>query len=140
MICMSKQMLMSAGLGLTLSLGGCGGGGDTPDLGQVSGTVTIDGHPAEKISVRFTPADGGRPSMGSTDSNGHYKLVYSSTELGAKVGKHKVSISNQLSEGEELDAKDMVKPTAGKVNRDIAGMVREMEVKPGANKIDLVYP
>ncbi|MBR9804015.1 carboxypeptidase regulatory-like domain-containing protein, partial [bacterium] len=74
------------------TLSGCGGSSDTPDLGSVSGTVTIDGAPASNVTVTFTPVEGGRASTGTTSSSGHYNLVYSPSEAGAVLGQHKVTI------------------------------------------------
>ncbi len=68
---------------------GCGSGG--PDLGEVTGVVTIDGTPASNVMVTFTPVGEGRPSTGKTDEAGKYVLGYGE-HLGAVVGKHKVSV------------------------------------------------
>lgn len=75
---------------------GCGGGGpdDYPDMGTVSGTVTMGGQPLADARVTFTPkGSSGRPSTGITDSGGYYELSYSLSVEGAKVGEHAVSIS-----------------------------------------------
>lgn len=76
---------------------GCGNSG----LGTVTGTVHLDGEPLPDALVTFQPqagdsGDGGamvRPSMGRTDEQGKYELVYSRDKMGAVVGEHKVSIS-----------------------------------------------
>ena len=72
---------------------GCGGGGagDQPELGQVSGVVTLDGQPLPNATVEFSPEQG-RPSIGKTDEEGHYELQYTQDETGAKIGPHKVRI------------------------------------------------
>jgi len=80
-------------LGLTLCVG-CGGGEEGPELGQVSGVVTLDGQPVASADVTFTP-DQGRPSMGQTDDEGKYRLRYSAESDGALPGMHSVSISTQ---------------------------------------------
>ncbi len=54
-------------------LAGCGG--DGLQLVQVNGTVTLDGQPLVGAAVIFHP-DGGRPSVGETDSEGRYSLKY----------------------------------------------------------------
>jgi hypothetical protein len=48
---------------------GCGGGDGMAD---VTGTVTIDGTPAEKGSVTFLPADGKSATAGGEIVNGKY--------------------------------------------------------------------
>lgn len=77
---------------------GCGGGGsDTPELGQVSGTVTLDGKAAPNLRVTFQPKEG-RPSTGVTNESGEYTLEYSTEETGAKTGEHLVRITSQRPE------------------------------------------
>ncbi len=89
----SAALLMLLAL-ITSPLVGCGGGGasDQPELGQVSGTVTMDGQPLPNVTVSFVP-ETGAPSNGVTDEAGKYELTYKGTERGAAVGQHKVSIT-----------------------------------------------
>ena len=79
---------------LVMSVLGCGGGGadDQPDLGLVTGTVTLDGKPLAGVEVLFLPT-GGRPSQGNTDDAGKYELAYTRDANGAVLGKHTVQIS-----------------------------------------------
>jgi hypothetical protein len=70
---------------------GCGESG--PPLGSVEGTVSMDGKPLPNVLVTFSPtAEGGAPSTGVTDGEGHYVLLYTDRR-GALVGKHKVSVT-----------------------------------------------
>lgn len=72
---------------------GCGsGGGDAPELGTVSGTVTLDGSPLRGAMVTFYPA-AGRASFGETDAQGRYELSYKTDVPGAVVGQHTVRIT-----------------------------------------------
>lgn len=66
---------------------GCGG----PQFGQVSGQVTLDGKPLPGISVRFED-EGGSASIARTDKTGRYEMQYTVDQMGAPVGKHKVTI------------------------------------------------
>ncbi len=52
-----------------------------PDTVKVTGTVTLDGKPAEGVSVRFAPRTdkGYHGAMGRTDASGNYEL---STDIG----------------------------------------------------------
>jgi len=68
---------------------GCSQG---PAVGQVEGTVTVDGEPVPGLKVFYHPPDG-RPSRTVTDSAGHYKLKWKPEVSGALVGQHKVVIS-----------------------------------------------
>lgn len=71
---------------------GCGGGvADQPDLGTVTGVVTLDGEPLQSATIEFQPAKG-RPSTATTNADGEYELVYTSDDKGAKIGKHTVWI------------------------------------------------
>jgi hypothetical protein len=61
-----------------------------PDLGLVSGSVTLDEKPIGGIDVLFQPLQG-RSSSGTTDRDGRYELRFSPVALGAAVGQHTVS-------------------------------------------------
>ena len=66
---------------------GCGKHG--PNLARVTGTVTRNGQPVDRIEVNFDP-ENGRPSTGRTDAGGNYVLQYDRDRQGALIGKHKV--------------------------------------------------
>jgi hypothetical protein len=76
------------GLGL-LAFTGCGG--DSVQLGEVKGTVTVDGQPVEGLEVRFNPEEGGT-SLGYTQADGSYELSFPGGAKGAVVGRHTVSV------------------------------------------------
>jgi hypothetical protein len=80
---------------------GCGGGGvdDYPDIGSVTGTITMDEKPLANATVAFVPADNSRMSIGATDEDGYYELMYSATIEGAKIGEHTVKISTRRPAG-----------------------------------------
>lgn len=86
---------IGAGLAMlaTLHLTGCGGS-DLPELGTVSGLVTLDGAPLTGATVTFAPAVG-RPSQGITGDDGRYALEYTAGHPGALLGKHVVRISTE---------------------------------------------
>lgn len=83
--------------GLALAVAGCGSSGDRPQLGTVSGNVTMDGKPLVGVVVNFSP-ENGRTSSGVTDAQGNYVLIYAHGVKGAQVGKHTVHISSQAGE------------------------------------------
>ncbi|MBP3954576.1 hypothetical protein J8F10_04670 [Gemmata sp. G18] len=70
-----------------LLLAGCGNSG----IVSVSGTLTYKGQPVTNAIVHFVP-EKGRPSMGETDQNGRFTLLYDPQTKGAQVGKHKVFV------------------------------------------------
>lgn len=104
---------------------------ERPQMGYVSGIVTLNGTPLEKVSIVFRPAEGGRQSSGLTDSSGHYDLKYLEEEKGASVGMHEVYLSTYLSEDSAGGPQTEWIPVAyrgrGKLKR---------EVKPGKNQIN----
>ena len=67
----------------------------TPDLAPVSGTVTIDGNPADRAIVSFE-GPGNKVSFGNTDAAGRYELHYIRQEKGAAIGANKVKITTRL--------------------------------------------
>ena len=98
---------VAAMIAVVFLLAGCGGGGETPDLGEVYGKVTLDDEPLAGALVTFQP-ESGRPSTAETDENGEYTLSYSSTHAGAKVGQHsvritKIDVSGTTEEGEPIE-------------------------------------
>ncbi len=66
--------------------------GDRPALGTVHGKVTLDGKPVADAGISFRPDGGFRESVGKTDAEGNYRLIYIRDILGAAVGMHKVRI------------------------------------------------
>lgn len=116
---------------LCLCCAGCGEGSpsDTPELGQVTGIVTLDGNPLANVTVTFEP-ETGKPSFGGTDESGQYKLVYSKNEAGAKIGQHTVRVTTPK-EGPEDAGKD---PIPARYNTK---STLKKEVKAGSNEINL---
>ncbi|MBI1312666.1 carboxypeptidase regulatory-like domain-containing protein [bacterium] len=89
----SRFQLVICNLCLALCVG-CAASSDAPELGEVSGVVTLDGQSVAQAEVAFTPEQG-RPSFATTDENGKYNLRYSAQTDGAVVGTHSVSISTE---------------------------------------------
>lgn len=75
--------------------------GDRPPLGEVRGRVTLDNKPIESAYVVFTPIEGGRQSLGTTDPDGVFHLKYIRDISGAKVGAHKVVVMTRTEGGRE---------------------------------------
>ncbi|WDI44502.1 carboxypeptidase regulatory-like domain-containing protein [Bremerella sp. P1] len=66
---------------------------DQPDLGEVSGNVTLDGSPLADATVSFQSVELGRLASGKTDAQGHYELNLLNDTKGAVVGANKVLIT-----------------------------------------------
>ncbi len=95
-----KALCRGLVLGGILAIGlGCGRG-DLPELGYVSGTVTMDGKPLAGAIVEFHSEAGGRPGVGVTDAEGKYELQYTGGVEGSKVGPATISITTEWPEGE----------------------------------------
>lgn len=96
-----------------------------PPLGEVSGVVTMGGTPLANVTVMFQPPKG-RASIGDTDAEGRYRLVFTSAAFGAIVGPHHVSVEPKEG-GEQPPEKGLT-----------TAVECEAEVAAGANQIDLV--
>jgi hypothetical protein len=136
---MNRICVLASAL-LVLPLVGCGGT-DIPEVGEVSGTVTIDGKPTSGILVSFIPTGGGRPSSGVTNDEGYYELQYSPNAMGALLGTHKVSIvapeESTVDNPGERSAPLVAKSA---IPQKYLDMKKEVEVKAGDNTVDLKYP
>ena len=78
-------------VGTLLALVGCRSG-DRPELGEVSGKVTLDGKPLAGVIISFQP-ESGRAGSAETDQEGNYTLIYRYGVNGAKVGPNTVSFA-----------------------------------------------
>jgi len=107
---------------------GCGG--DTPTLGTVTGTVTLDGKPVEGAAIQFEPVSSGLPTaFGRTDAAGKYELWYSRGNRGASLGESIVRIQAFQDAGEDSGQKKRPEIIPAKYN---AQSDLKVEVKRGA--------
>jgi len=110
------------------------GCGNSVELGQVAGTITLDGQPLAKAKIEFQPQEIGSPSYGRTDENGHYELMFAVDTPGAMLGKHVVRISTFRQEpgsgGPPVTIPERVPPKYNEKSE----LIRE--VKPGRNTFD----
>ena len=83
---------------MTFGFVGCGGDDFKPQLGLVTGSVTVNGAPGADLLVTFEPQGGGKSSLvgmastATTDGQGKFELNYGGNSKGAVVGKHLVRI------------------------------------------------
>ena len=134
MVRIDRRIGIWATVALMLASVGCSKSGDQPDLGKVSGTITMDGSPVVGKQVTFAP-DEGRGSHGITDSQGKYELMYMADTKGAKVGNHKVYITTPTNEEDDSD------PDAVLVEETIPAKYNKSttltaDVKSGKNTFD----
>lgn len=119
---------------------GCAPSG--PETADVTGTVLHDGEPVPHASVTFYPT-AGRPSYGTADENGVYRLIYARDQPGAVVGEHSVKVSvggpgppSPVDEPQTRKNRSKSKPMAA---REVT-LAESIEVVSGDNQIDLVVP
>ncbi|QDT52712.1 hypothetical protein Pan44_07240 [Caulifigura coniformis] len=86
-----KRSILSLAALLGFVISGCGA--DGPDIGSVTGVVTLDGRPVEGAMIYFEPVKGGRSSTALTDTEGKYELKYIGDRMGALLGDHQVRIT-----------------------------------------------
>lgn len=130
---MIKQTLfLMFGFTLSLLLTACGSApSDQPELGTVSGVITMDGTPLANANVRFYP-EKGRASAAKTDDSGSYELVYIRDEMGAMIGKHSVKVST-LDEDNDPFGNQGSETVPEKYNKQTT---LEATVEPGDNTIN----
>lgn len=104
---------------------GCGPS-DRPELGAVSGNVTLDGQPLASASVSFSQP-GFRSSIGKTNAEGHYELVYLRDIKGAVPGTYLVKIKRFGESGQKV-------PQLPSRYNSTSELSREVHV--GENQID----
>lgn len=119
---------------------------DQPELGQVIGTITLDGMPLTGVAVVFQP-ENGRPARGMTDAEGKYELTYIRQTQGTKVGFNRVEIAPS-EEGEESgdvetgDSETQPAPSRSKSGKPLVPSrynvqsELKVDVKPGENTFD----
>jgi len=125
--------LLVPALTLLALAGGCGKPAHIPDLGDVSGTVTLDGQPLVDATVNFSPAEG-RPSFGKTDAAGQYSLSFVGEYTGAIVGPHTVRISTEQYIEREDGTTDYVKESVLPGYNKKSTLTANVE--PGENSFD----
>jgi hypothetical protein len=106
-------------------IAGCGRSG--PQIAPVHGRITLEGQPLAGADIRFQPDGPERPSVGRTDSEGHYNLMFKRGQPGAIIGQHTVRIwvSPEVVSNPPIIAKRF--DTASELHRD---------VKSGDNEFD----
>ncbi len=131
---------------------GCGK--SAADVGEVEGTVLLDGKPLDGIQVTFLPDPGqntvGPTAVGVTDNQGHYKLAaVTGNVAGVVVGFHKVTLRD-LKNFQPPAGRGGRGPTEGSgtapprripsVFEDPGTTTLTREVKPGNQSINLEIP
>ncbi len=131
-------------LGLLLMIGAAAGCSEGPELGEVSGTVSMGGKPIPFAYVVFQPVDPpGTYGSAYTLIDGTYEIQFSQSRSGAMVGQHKVSIRTAgLDEVEVEDKKTglMKKPDLPEGYKAGLELEFDREVRSGGNVHDFELP
>ena len=106
---------------------------DQPELGIVTGTITLEGQPLNGANVLFQPASG-RPSIAATDEKGHYSLSYKLRVPGAKIGQHQVQVTTYRPNRDPQDASSPEVPESLPARYNSQSELTA-DVKPGQNEI-----
>ena len=108
---------------------------------SVTGKVTLGGEPLVGATIVFTPIAEGSSSMGRTDDQGRYDLIWAQQRgkpiKGAAIGEHTVKISTF--QDAEPDANPPVQGQAEKVPHKYRqdGGYPQVTVQKGSNVIDI---
>jgi len=120
-------------------LPGCGSNSDRPELGYVSGTVTMDGRPASGLQVVFEP-ETGRPAAAVTDDSGKYTLEYTADASGTKTGPNVVRITTyreQAIDAETDDVEEVEEPIPPRYHREAPDNPEmNVEITSGSNEFN----
>jgi hypothetical protein len=113
---------------ISACLAGCG----SAKFGHVTGQVTLDGKPLPGIALRFED-EGGSATIAKTDKQGNYVLQYTVQQLGAPVGRHKVTIFTPPPETDGTGERAKVELVPAKYN---TSSTLTQEIKPGSQTIN----
>jgi hypothetical protein len=116
-----------------------------PEVGQVDGTVTVNGKPLSKLTIMFFPEPGdGRPetpitAYGASDDAGKYQLRHyfnGKDDVGVPVGWNRVTVIDQR---QQHTPQGQAQPPRLISNQyaNIMTTPLRFEVKPGQQTIDL---
>lgn len=131
--------LAATAMGLVVG-GGCGGGEAGPVLATVTGTVTLDGQPADHGYVYFHPDSSrgttGPTSMAEIGADGRYAIRSSQDREGAVVGFHLIRVEIRHPPKDQNDTLPALMTLEKYTNPKTSGLTAE--VKSGIeNTIDL---
>jgi len=107
-----------------------------PQLGEVTGTVTLDGQPFPGAIVTFiSTAESGTTSTGVTDQEGRYRLKFTFKKSGAMVGHNQVKIEYEAPSAEDETPRSATKQRSLPAHYQKKGTL-SAEVKAGHQVID----
>ncbi|WP_166830219.1 hypothetical protein [Thalassoroseus pseudoceratinae] len=105
---------------ISVMMSGCGGSaGEDYEVVPVSGKITVNGEPAEGISVAFFPVEGtpGTGGFATTDASGAYQLQTRQGRDGTAPGQYRVLFTQILMPDGSPVPKDEMATDVGAVNQ-----------------------
>lgn len=99
---------------------GCGGSADFPDTYPVTGVIKVKGKPIEGAVVTFQLEGGKENAIGTTNSNGEYKLSTFRPSDGAVPGLYRVAVSKPTAAELATDAPPSGQIASGDLPDDYA--------------------
>lgn len=120
---------------------GCGGE-RIPKLGEVNGTLKLNGQPLPNVRVSFLPdpeeENSGRPSRGTTDENGQFTLFYNGdkNKPGTSIGWNRVILTDITAINSSRDDNPIPRRFAAKY-QEARTTPLKFDIKSGSQTIDL---
>ncbi|HVJ88017.1 MAG TPA: hypothetical protein VM452_20300 [Caulifigura sp.] len=130
----NHSFLAVAALALSI-FSGCDNG---PLVSAVHGKVTLDGKPLSNATLVFTPEKAGRSSLGRTNDEGQYKLLFNSDKDGAIVGPTRVRITVAEEYTDSKDRSRMRPELVPTKYNEQSELVVEVEPKDNEINFDLL--
>jgi hypothetical protein len=111
---------------------GCNG--QDPNRGQVTGMVIVDGQPAVKGDISFTPIDGNSPAAGGEIIDGRYTANAYTGPSKVAVRVPKVVGQRKLYDTPDSPVQPIMEESLPPENNDETTLI--FDVKPGPNNQD----
>jgi hypothetical protein len=122
---------------MIIAVAGCK---DESVYGEVQGVVTLDGKRLTDVEVVFLPdpekGTSGQRSVALADAQGRYRIASDAGRGGAPVGFHRVCINDLLASPAQPEKQGKSRFPA-EYSSARSTPLRDIEVKPGAQTIDL---
>ena len=126
-----RRLALAAAL---LMAAGCSG---TPTKGDVAGTVTIDGVPAEQGAITFSPVDGQSATAGGTIEQGRYAAQVSPGKMKVEIRVAKVVGQRKLYDTADSPMAPIMEEVLPAKYNDATELVVEVQLGENEHNFDL---
>ena len=111
---------------------GCSGG--KPGKCEVTGTVNVDGAPAEMGAIAFIPVDGQSSTAGGSIEKGQYEALVAPGKMKVEIRVSKVVGQKKLYDTPDSPVQPVMEEVLPAKYNDATELV--VEISPGANQHD----